>query len=62
LWEEVVTKPDGSLVPLTEVGWDLIVANEAAMLDFPELREMGEVIRSGVILGTFGRIVYIVNT
>jgi hypothetical protein len=62
LWEEVVTKPDGSLVPLTEVGWDLIVANEAAMLDFPELREVGEVIRSGVILGTFGRIVYIVNT
>jgi hypothetical protein len=49
-------------VPLTEVGWDLIVANEAAVLDFPELREVGEVIRSGVILGTFGRIVYIVNT
>lgn len=62
LWEGVVTLPDGSLVPLEDAAWDVLIMNEAALLDFPDLYEVGEVIRSGVSLGTFGRIVYILNT
>jgi hypothetical protein len=62
LWEGAVTLPDGSLVPLEDASWDVLIVNEAALLDFPDLHEAGKVIRSGVRLGTFGRIVYILHT
>ncbi|MGD2058609.1 MAG: hypothetical protein PVI04_07730, partial [Anaerolineales bacterium] len=61
LWDGVVTTPEGSLVPPEAAAWNVLVVNEAALLDFPDLNELGKVIRSDVSLGTFGRIVYIVN-
>jgi hypothetical protein len=59
LWENRVILADGSSVPLDQSNWDILVAYEAALLDFPYLAEVGEVVYSETRLGTFGRIVYV---
>jgi hypothetical protein len=61
LWEGLVTIRDGTHIPLREITWDVLIANEAALLDFPDLNKLGETIYSEVRLGTFGRIIYILN-
>jgi len=59
LWENRVVLADGSSVPLDQSEWDVIVAYEAALIDFPYLAEIGKVVYSETRLGTFGRIVYV---
>jgi hypothetical protein len=61
LWENRVVLADGSSVPLDRSEWDVIVAYEAALLDFPDLADVGKVVYSETRLGTFGRIVYVVR-
>ncbi|MDF1500504.1 MAG: hypothetical protein P1P76_08550 [Anaerolineales bacterium] len=61
MWEGLVTLPDGSRVGLEDAEWDVLIANEAALLDFPQLERAGTLIYSEASLGTFGRIVYILN-
>lgn len=62
LWERQITLPDSSMVPLSAVSWDALIAYEAALLEFPHLNELGQVIYSEFKLGPFGRIVYILNS
>ncbi|GMR10192.1 MAG: hypothetical protein BMS9Abin28_1013 [Anaerolineae bacterium] len=59
LWQNRVILADGSLVPLDQSNWDILVAYEAALKDFPYLAEVGEVVYSETQLGNFGRIVYV---
>jgi len=59
LWENRVILADGSSVPLDQSNWDILVAYEAALKDFPYIAEIGEVVYSETQLGTFGRIVYV---
>ncbi|MFA9492091.1 MAG: hypothetical protein ACERK1_12780, partial [Anaerolineales bacterium] len=61
LWENRVVLADGSSVPLDQSNWDVLVAYEAALIDFPNLAEVGEVVYSETRLGTFGRIVYVLH-
>ena len=61
LWEERVILADGSSVPLDQSEWDVIIAYEAALIDFPYLADVGKVVYSETRLGTFGRIVYVVR-
>ena len=59
LWENRVTLADGSSAPLDQSNWDILIAYEAALRDFPYLTEVGEVVYSETQLGNFGRIVYV---
>jgi len=59
LWENRVVLADGSSVPLDQSEWDVIIAYEAALNEFPYLAEVGRVVISETRLGTFGRIVYV---
>jgi len=59
LWENRVVRSDGTLVPLDGSGWDIIVANEAGLIDFPQLSKAGSIVYSEARLGTFGRVLYI---
>jgi hypothetical protein len=61
LWENRVVLADGSSVPLDQSNWDVLVAYEAALIDFPYLAEVGKVVYSETQLGTFGRIVYVLR-
>jgi hypothetical protein len=61
LWENRVVLADGSSVPLDQSEWDVIVAYEAALIDFPYLTDVGKVVVSETQLGTFGRIVYVLR-
>jgi len=54
-----VTLADGSSAPLDQSNWDILIAYEAALRDFPYLTEVGEVVYSETELGNFGRIVYV---
>jgi len=59
LWENRVVLSNGSSVPVDQSSWDIIVANEAAIIDFPTLTELGTLDYSEARLGTFGKVVYI---
>jgi len=59
LWENRVVLSDGSSVQLDRFDWDIIVAAEAALIDFPDLAEVGRLVYSDARLGTFGKVVYI---
>ncbi|NIS79252.1 MAG: hypothetical protein GTO14_03310 [Anaerolineales bacterium] len=54
-----VSLPDGTMVPVDEVEWDVIVTTEASLNDYPTLAEHGEPVYSQARLGTFGKIVYL---
>ncbi len=59
LWEDRVVLSNGSSVTLEQSGWDIIVANEAALVDFPDLSTVGRIVYSDAQLGTFGKVVYL---
>ena len=59
LWEAKVVRPDGTSVDVTQLDWDLLIAFEAALIDFPYLTDLGEVVYDEARLGTFGRILYV---
>ena len=59
LWENRVVLSDGSSVQLDRFDWDIIVVTEAALIDFPDLAEVGRLVYSHASLGTFGKVVYI---
>lgn len=61
LWENRVVLADGSSVPLDQSKWDVIIAYEAALIDFPYLANVGNIVYSETQLGTFGRIVYVLR-
>jgi hypothetical protein len=59
LWEYEVGSVYGTSVPVDQSNWDIIVLNEAALIDFPELTTLGRVVKSEARLGTFGKVVYL---
>ncbi|TFH36971.1 MAG: hypothetical protein E4G99_03655 [Anaerolineales bacterium] len=59
LWENNVGSADGTSVPVDQSNWDIIVLNEAALIDFPELTTLGRVAELEARLGTFGKVVYL---
>jgi len=59
LWENRVSVVDGTSVPVDQSNWDIIVLNEAALIDFPDLTTLGRVVESEARLGTFGKVVYL---
>jgi hypothetical protein len=62
LWENRVVLADGASVRLENSNWDVILAHEAALIDFPNLRDLGEIVYADSRLGTFGRVVYVLHT
>jgi hypothetical protein len=59
LWEYKVGLVDGTSAPVDQSNWDIIVLNEAALIDFPELTTLGRVVELERRLGTFGKVVYL---
>jgi hypothetical protein len=59
LWENKVNTMDGTMMAIDQSNWDILVMNEAALIDFPELTTLGRVIESEARLGTFGKVVYL---
>jgi len=62
LWLNRVHLPDGTLLPLEEYDWDIIITIETAILEFPDIKKYGDLSYAEVWLPSFGKVAYIVST
>jgi len=61
VWENLVHLPDGNLVHPNQYDWDIIVAMETALIEFPYLKDYGNLTYAGLSLPSYGKVVYITS-
>ena len=62
LWSRKIHLPGGTLTPLEDYPWDVLITVETALFEFPWLTALGEVHYTESRLPTFGRAAIIIPT